>query len=383
MFKLLKNGECFVPESIGKKDILIVCGQICRIEDDIEPGNLWNVEVIDCSGMLVCPGFIDQHVHITGGGGEEGPISRIPELMLGEIVAAGVSTVVGVLGVDFVTRNISTLLAKARALELEGITTYIYTGSYSVPTATLTGKVISDIALIDKVIGVGEIAIADYRSSHATAQLLKEVAFEAKVGGMLGGKAGVMHMHVGDGKQGLDSLYKLVDESDFPIDMFVPTHLNRNKSLFPQALDYSRRGGYLDFTAGESSETGYSVPDMMQLLIQNEVNMDKVTVSSDANGSVPSQEGSSDGVGKVKQLFDDIRECIVVRRLDIETILRTVTSNVANILKIFPKKGALRIGSDADILVLNKDSFDINTMLVKGEIFVENGKVIKKGRYER
>ena len=169
---------------------------------------------------LVCPGIIDQHVHITGGGGEQGPISRIPEIMFSELVEAGVTTVVGVLGFDSITRSVAGLLAKARGLEAEGITTYIYTGSYGSPTETLTGRVLTDIVLLDKVIGVGEIALSDYRSFHPSLEDLRVLASEAMAGGMLGGKAGILHLHVGDGREGLGSLFRLLDESDFPLNIW-------------------------------------------------------------------------------------------------------------------------------------------------------------------
>jgi beta-aspartyl-dipeptidase (metallo-type) len=260
MFKLLKDGHCFAPNDIGTKDILIAFDKICEIKDLIEPERFQNAEIIDCRDCLVCPGIIDQHVHITGGGGEQGPISRIPEIMFSEIVKGGVTTVVGVLGFDSITRSIAELLSKARGLEAEGITTYIYTGSYGSPTETLTGRVITDIALIDKVIGVGEIAIADYRSNHPLLQDLRTLASEANVGGMLGAKAGVLHLHVGDGQEGLDSLFRLIDESDFPIGMFVPTHINRNEKLFNQGVTLLQKGGNIDLTAGETVTLSRFIP---------------------------------------------------------------------------------------------------------------------------
>lgn len=328
MFKLLKNGICYAPQYLGKKDILIVLNKICKIDDTVPGENLRDVEIIDCTDKIICPGFIDQHLHITGGGGEEGFISRIPEIKLSEILVAGITTVVGVLGFDSITRNIAGLLAKARALEEEGLNTYIYTGSYEVPTATITGKAMKDITLIDKIIGIGEIAISDHRSSHPTIDMLREVAYEARLGGLLSKKAGIVHIHVGDGKNGLRPLKELIENSDFPIDMFIPTHLNRNKNLFHQAIEFANSGGNIDLTAGQSSESGYSIPDAMELLLREKVAMERVTVSSDGNGSIPST-GSGPSVGKALQLFEDIRICILDRKLDLTTILKTVSENVA------------------------------------------------------
>lgn len=382
MFKLFKNGTCYDPEFIGKKDILVVQNKIYKINDYIEVTDLFDVEVIECSDRIICPGFIDQHVHIIGGGGEEGAGSRIPEIMLSDIIGAGVTTVVGVLGVDSITRNIAGLLTKARALEEEGLNTHIYTGSYRVPTATLTDSVMSDISLIDKIIGVGEIAISDHRSSHPTLDMLRGIANEARVGGLLGKKAGVVHIHVGDGKHGLEPLNELIENSDFPLEMFVPTHLNRNKPLFSQALEYAQKGGNVDLTAGQHDDIGYTVPDALKLIIDAGISIDKITVSSDANGSMPASNGDL-GVGKVSQLFEDIKNSILINKLDFETVIKTVTVNVAKLLRLYPRKGTLKAGSDADMIVLNKNDFTLDKVFINGEQFMENGSALKMGRYEK
>lgn len=381
MFKLLKNGTCYGTQFLGKKDVLVVLDKIYKIADDIPSDNIPDLEIIDCTDKIVCAGFIDQHLHITGGGGEEGFISRIPEIKLSDIVSAGITTVVGVLGFDSITRNIEGLLAKARGLEAEGLNTYIYTGSYEVPTATITGKAMKDITLIDKIIGIGEIAISDHRSSHPTVDMLKEIAYEARMGGLLSQKAGIVHIHVGDGKKGLKPLLELLETSDFPLDMFVPTHLNRNKTLFHQAIEFANSGGNIDLTSGQSSETGYSVPDALELILKEKVPIDRVTVSSDGNGSIPPTP-SGDRVGKAVQLFEDIRICVLERKMDISTVLKTVTENVAKRIKLYPTKGVLAEGSDGDILVINPQDFSINSVFIGGEKFVDNGRVIRKGLYE-
>lgn len=383
IFKLLKNGICYAPKFVGKKDILVVQNRIYKVENHIDESVIPELQIVDCSERIVCPGFIDQHIHIIGGGGEEGPGSRIPEIMLSQCLNAGITTVVGVLGADSITRSISNLLAKARALEEEGLNTYIYTGSYRVPTATLTESVMSDIALVDKIIGVGEIAVSDHRSSHPSLDGLRAISSEARIGGLIGKKAGVVHIHVGDGKKGLEPVIELVENSDFPMEMFVPTHLNRNRPLFSQAIEYAKKGGNVDLTAGETIETGYTVPDALKLLSDTGINMDRVTVSSDANGSIPAKDGNELGVGSTDQFIDDIRNSILINELSMEQVLKTVTVNVAKVLKLYPKKGVIRPGSDADILVLRKEGLKIDKVFVNGEQFVDNGRVCKKGRYEK
>ncbi|HWP97366.1 MAG TPA: beta-aspartyl-peptidase [Syntrophomonadaceae bacterium] len=381
MFKLLKDGRCFVPDDMGKKDILVAYDKICDIKNEILPENLWDVEMIDCQDCFICPGIIDQHVHITGGGGEQGPVSRIPEIMFSELVQAGVTTAVGVLGFDSISRSIAGLLAKARGLEAEGITTYIYTGSYGSPTETLTGRVLSDIVLLDKVIGVGEVAISDYRSFHPTLQDLRTLASEANAGGMLGGKAGVLHLHVGDGKEGLDSLFQLINESDFPIEMFVPTHINRNSKVFAQGLELLQKGGNVDLTAGET--IGYSVADSLAHLIKQGISMERVTISSDGNGSAPKNSAPDSAVCSVDQLLKDLRVCVLENKIDFASVIKTVTVNPAKVLKLHPQKGSLLPGSDADILVLKEYDLSIHRLLAKGEVVVEAQKAVKKGKYEK
>lgn len=349
MITLLKNIACYAPEYIGKKDLFIACHKICKITS---PGSLADQEpiadVIDCEGLTAFPGLIDQHVHIIGGGGEEGFASRIPEIRFEEIAAAGVTTLCGLLGADGCTRTLETLYAKAKALELNGITTYLYTGSYAIPPVTFTGSITRDLILIDKVIGAGEIAISDHRSSRPDTGELLKLAAQVHLGGLLAGKAGVLHLHVGDGKEGLAPVLKMEDHSDLPKEMFVPTHVNRNPRLFRQAMDYCRAGGNIDLTAGESN--GIPVPKAIRMLAEQNPDLSTVTVSSDANGSIP-----QGGTVKIQVLYRDLRDCILEEGLDPETVIRLATVNVAKILHLYPQKGVIREGSDADLLITDHD----------------------------
>ena len=376
---LLTGGEVFAPEPMGKMDVLLSPEKILFMRKHITALAEYEVQVLDCSGLYLCPAFVDQHVHITGGGGEEGPQSRVPEMMLTDFLNAGIGTVAGLLGADGVTRSVTSLLAKAKALEMEGLSTVIYTGSYGLPTDTLTGKVINDIALIDKVIGAGEVAISDYRSSHPSLEMLRELSWEVKMGGMIGGKAGILHLHVGDGKKGLSPLTDLIEESNFPISMFVPTHLNRNKPLFEAAMRYGQKGGFIDLTAGETDQTGYTLPEAARQLINCGVKPEQVTFSSDAGGSNPQ---SPDGRGHTDSLRKDVISCILEKSISIETALMMVTKNPAMRLKLYPKKGALKAGSDADILMLKKDDLSIVHLILGGKMAIHSGQCLIKGKYE-
>jgi beta-aspartyl-dipeptidase (metallo-type) len=374
MFKLLKNVECYSPEYQGRKDILLVFDKIVEISSVITIDKLYHADIIECKDKIACPGFIDQHVHISGGGGEEGPKSIIGPIDVNELISSGVTTAVGLLGADSVSKSMEGLLMKARSLESEGLTTFIYSGHYGIPTSTITGRIMTDVALIDKVIGAGEIAISDFRSSNPTQHELMNLAYEVLTGGLLGKKAGVVHLHVGNGKEGLGPLLELVEESDYPVSMFVPTHLNRNKALFRQAVQYRSNGGNIDLTAGENTEAGVSVPECLKQLLENGTGLDRVTVSSDGNGSGAGASGKE--TGKVMSLFDDIKTAVQSYKLPLAEVLKTVTSNVAGVLKLNPQKGRLTAGSDADIMVLDKLSFNIDKLFVKGRLAVDKGTLL-------
>jgi beta-aspartyl-dipeptidase (metallo-type) len=371
MFTLLKNLECYCPRYCGKNDILISYDKIIKIQPEIglEESN-YIENVILCDGLLAFPGIIDQHVHILGGGGEQGFISRVGEIDIDDIFAAGVTTLVGLLGADGLTKSLESLLAKAKSLESQGLTTFIYSGSYSLPAVTFTQNMMRDLVLIDKVIGAGEIAISDHRSSQPSTSDLQKLASDTHLGGLIGGKAGVVHFHVGDGKTGLAPLINLLNESDLPIEQFVPTHVNRNPVLFKQAIEYCRSGGNIDLTAGETA--GLPVPEALKRLLDSGMDVSRVTVSSDANGSIP--EG---GVGKIQSLYDDIKSCIVKEGMNPETAFQFVTENVAKILNLHPKKGTLSEDSDADILIMDKN-YNLQKLFCMGKMVVENGRVVKK-----
>ena len=150
---LVKNAEVYAPEYLGKKDVLICGGKIEKIQDEI--GSLpVECEVLDAEGKMLTPGFIDQHVHITGGGGEGSFHTRTPELQLSELVENGITTVIGLLGTDGITRSVENLYAKTKALCEEGVSAYMLTGAYGYPNPTITGEVDRDIVFIDEILGV-------------------------------------------------------------------------------------------------------------------------------------------------------------------------------------------------------------------------------------
>ncbi len=386
---LIRNANVYQPKPLGKKDVLIGAGKILAIGDHLDlHGSLPNIETMDATGMYLFPGLIDQHVHMAGGGGEGGFHYRTPEIALSHITTAGVTTVVGVLGTDGVTRTTRELLAKAKALDFEGVTTYIYCGAYQVPTRTITGTPRSDIVLIDKVIGVGEIAISDSRSSHPTGQELIELASEARVGGLLAGKAGVLHLHVGDDDEKLGRLFDIIHSSELPKSVFVPTHLNRNPDLLEDAIRYGKQGGIVDVTSGIRPDAHDHVSvkpsHAIRKLLDEGVNKKLITMSSDSNGSSPIFDDAGKlvamGIGSIATLWEETRDVIVVERVPIEDAIAIVTRNVARVLKL-GHKGLVKEGLDADLL-LTDEKFEIRHVFAKGDLVVEDGKPIVLGTFE-
>jgi beta-aspartyl-dipeptidase (metallo-type) len=389
MLTLIKNGEIYAPDHLGKKDILIVDRKIGFIQDEIEiPEQFVDVKVIDAAGKKVVPGFIDSHVHLIGGGGEGGFRTRTPEIQLTQATTAGITTLVGVLGTDGTTRTMPSLIAKARALEEEGITTYVQTGSYQVPVKTLTGKIEDDIILIDKVIGAGEIAIADHRSSQPTAEELAKIASAARIGGMLAGKSGIVNVHVGDSLDHLKLIDEVVENTDIPIRQFYPTHINRNPHLFKAGIEFANKGGWVDFTTSsipkflEEGEVKCSVG--LKRMLEAGVDISQITFTSDGQASLPDfdQNGELIGlqIGQVSSLYYAVKEAVLSEGIPLETAIRVITANPAAVLKL-SQKGRIQTGRDADLVLLDKD-LEIDTVIAMGKVMVEDKVPLVRGTFE-
>ncbi len=390
MITLIKNGEVYSPEYLGKKDILIVNETIGYIEDEITvPKGFVPVQIIDALGKVVVPGFIDSHVHIIGGGGEGGFKTRTPELMLSDATKGGITTLVGVIGTDGTTRSMPDLIAKARALDEEGITCYVHTGSYQVPVKSIFKNIEDDIILIDKVIGVGEVAISDHRSSQPTVEELAKIAAAARVGGILSSKAGIVNVHIGDSSSKLSLIEQVVDTTDIPIRQFHPTHINRNRELFEAGIQFAQKGGYVDFTTStvqrflDQGEVKCSRG--LKMMLDQGIPIEQITFTSDGQASLPEfdEKGEFIGlqIGKVTTLYREVRDAIFQEGIPLETAIKVITSNAAAVLKL-KKKGKIATGSDADLVILNKEELSIDTVIARGKIMIEQGDIKVKGTFE-
>jgi beta-aspartyl-dipeptidase (metallo-type) len=382
MLTLLKNAQVYAPESLGKQSILLINNKIGKIGDVDETAvKALGVpyKVIDVDGALVTPGFIDPHVHLLGGGGEGGFATRTPELQLSDLINSGITSVAGLIGTDGTTRHLSSLLAKARGLEIEGVSTYIYTGNYDVPTPTITSNVKDDAILIDKVIGTAEIAIADSRSGQPNVHELAKIVGQTRVGGMLSGKAGITHFHTGPGKSYLSILHQLLDEYELPASNIHVTHITRSKGLFDDAIRLASRGSYVDITADHETYQWVSYYK------ENGGDLSKLTISSDGNGSLPKFDDKGNllglGVASTRTLFDQVVETIKDDSLSLEETLRLVTENTAKALKL-ENKGTIEVDKDADLLVLDPENYQIQHVFAKGKHMLEDGEILVRGTFE-
>lgn len=383
-FTVISGGTIYSPAPLGKKDVLIAAGVIALIDEQIEFSSSVPVERIDATGRMVFPGFIDLHVHVIGGGGEDGPGSRVPEIALDDLLSAGITTVVGVLGTDAITRSPESLLAKIKGLRAQGLTAYMYTGSYHVPSVTITGSVDRDIVLIEEVVGV-KIAISDHRGSHPTLEELTRLASLARVGGMLGKKPGIVHVHIGSAPAGLAPILEVSQKSNIPLAQFLPTHVNRSQALLEQGATLVKNGGYIDLTAHATPDGGGTV-DAIGALLDDDCDLSAVTISSDGNGSMPSFNDAGELVGmktgSVGVLHGSFTNLVRTERLDIPTALELFTANPAKRLGLATRKGIIAVGADADIIVVDED-FEIDKVYARGIPLVDGGETIIRKRLDR
>ena len=387
MLTLIRNAELFTPDAAGPGDVLVGGGKIVAAGADLPPvdTNLL-VEEFDAQGAALAPGFIDGHVHVTGGGGEDGFSTQAPVVPLSQFTLNGVTTVVGLLGTDDETRSTAGLLARTRALREEGLSAWCWTGGYHVPPTTLTGSVRSDIVNIDAIIGLGELAISDHRSSQPTFEELARLASEAHVAGLIARKAGVLHLHLGDGERGLELVRRLLAETELPPRAFHPTHVNRRKALFEEACDLARQGVTVDVTAFpvEPGEDAWSAADAWERFHDAACPPRHFTVSSDGGGCLPVFNANGEMVkmdfASSAGLPETLQE-LASRGHGLHDILPCLTRNVARALRL-AGKGELSAGCDAADLVILDDDRRVRHVMANGVWMVKDGQALRRGTFE-
>jgi beta-aspartyl-dipeptidase (metallo-type) len=377
---LIKNATLYSPELLGKKDILVGGGKILAIENRIELDGP-EISVWDAEGKILTPGFIDQHIHITGAGGKRGFASMTPEIQISTLIACGTTTVVGLLGTDGSTRSVNSVFSKAKALTTEGITAYMYTGYYGIDPVYLMDTVQEDMIFIDIVLGC-KVAITDTRSSYPTDLELLRLLRQVRVGGMIGNKKGILHLHLGGLKSKMDVLFRLVEEHEFPIENISPTHVGRTKELFDEAIRFAKLGGMIDITTGASQ---YDKPYKSVLYaLEQGVPMETMTFSSDGNAGLDKLDENGEFIGFRKAPIDQnwlqTKALIETGKVEIAEALKLITSNPAKNLGL-ENKGTIAVGADADFCGLDSE-YNLVDVVAKGIRLMQNGEVIVKGNFE-
>ena len=383
---LLRNADVYAPESVGLRHLLLAGGKIVWMgtEDPGLPAAL-GVQAIDLHGQRLIPGFIDAHVHVSGGGGEAGFATRVPAPLLSRYTMAGVTSVIGLLGTDTVTRSTEELLSHVYGLREQGLNAWAWLGGYHLPIRTLTGSVRGDIALLEPMLGIGELAISDHRSSQPTLDELLRTAAEAHVAGLMSGKAGIVHLHLGDGRRGLELVRQALVVSELPARVFQPTHVNRRKALFEEAVALAGRGCHIDITAFpvEDGEDAWPASVALRRYLDSGAPPERVSVSSDAGGCLPCFDGEGRvcgvDVGQSGSLLQTLREALAAG-LALERALPAFTRNVAELLRL-PGKGRIAVGADADLVVLDAEGA-IDAVWARGTAQVQGGRVLRHGTFE-
>jgi beta-aspartyl-dipeptidase (metallo-type) len=367
MVILIHNGEVFTPASIGKADLLIVGDSIQKVgavdREALKKLDL-EAEYIDADGCYVVPGLIDPHEHLLGGSGENGFSTQTPELHLSEIVSAGITTVVGCLGVDTTMKTMPGLLGRAKALKEEGLSAYVWSGGYNVPPTTIMETIRDDVLFIEEVIGAGEVALSDERSTDPTIHELARLTNDVYVGGMLSRKAGVTHFHVGNGEGRLRLLRELLEDFEAPPETLYPTHVERNEKLMDEAIELARRGCFVDVdTANEDLQK------WLTYYFDHDGDPGQITVSSDASITSPAN------------ILNQIRECVEHAAFKLDQLLPLVTANTARVLKL-KRQGKLEAQMKADLLLLDRKTLELKEVIACGRRLLKDGKPVGKESQE-
>ncbi len=380
MLKLLRNCQVYAPQKLGKKDILLAGEKIVRISDSIALKGV-EFQEFDFEEKIVAPGFIDQHVHITGGGGQAGYSSMVPEVQMSELIACGTTTVVGVLGTDGFVKELTTLYAKCKALDMDGITAFMHTSFYGLPEKTILSSVANDLIFLDKVIGC-KLAISDDRCSFPSEIEILRLINQVRLGGFTSGKTGVLHIHLGALESKMELLLEISKKYPTLIQHLSPTHVIRTKALFEQAIAFAKLGGMIDISTGG---TQYDEPYRCVLeAIKQGVSVDLMTFSSDGRGGVRRVDPVTGEVTyRPAPLHRNHTETVRLVKeggIPLEQAICLLTSSPAKNLKI-PNKGQIREGFDADFCILNQD-LKLTEVFARGVLMMSGSTVIKKGKYE-
>jgi beta-aspartyl-dipeptidase (metallo-type) len=366
MFQLITNGEVFTPEPRGRVDVLLSAEHVLkvgRVDERALHAVGCEVDVIDASGAVVVPGLLDPHEHLLGGSGEKGFASQTPEIGLSEIVCAGITSVVGCLGVDTTMKTMAGLLAKVKGLREEKLNAYLWSGGYNVPATSVMGSVREDIMFLEECIGAGEVAIADRRGTAPGARELAKLVTDAYVGGMLAKKAGITHFHVGELEERLAVLREMVERFEVDPKWYYITHIERSEELMREAIQLASEGSTCDIDTSEGD-----LHKWVRFWLDEGGDPAQLTISSDASKSSPTK------------FTREVRGLVLDHGMSLDVVLPFVTTNTARVLCL-EHKGALAPGKAADVVVLDRDGLEVREVISKGRRLVVDGRLAVREQF--
>lgn len=380
MLTLIKNTHLYTPEYCGVKDLLLCGEKLVAIGEHLNVTGTQTQE-IDAQGLNCMPGLIDQHVHIIGGGGQTGYFSLAPEISLSTLIKCGTTTVVGLLGTDGFVKTLPQLYAKTKALCQDGISAYMLTGFYGLPTPTITSSIAEDMIYLDKCIGC-KIAMSDDRSSHPTKLELLRIIQQVRLGGFTSAKGGVMHVHLGALPSKIDLLLEIAKEFPSLISYISPTHMGRTHDLFLQAIEFAKLGGMVDISTGGTKYTDPHLTVMEGL--ERGININQMTFSSDGNAGVR-RKNSETGEDTYKKapLHKNLEQVVALIKEDgmsPSEAFKLITVNPAKNMKL-TGKGRIAEELDADFTLFD-DQWQLQEVWARGTRMMHEGTVIKKGNFE-
>src|SRR5204863_5302674 len=120
------------------------------------------------------------------------------------------------------------------------------------------------------------------RSLNQSGQELAKLIRDTHIGGLLSGKSGRTHFHVGEEAAGLEPLREVVRDYAVQCEWLYPTHVHRTKQLLGEAIQLANEGAFVDMDVVEEN-----IAKWLPVYLENGGPLDKLTISSDMDSSTP------------------------------------------------------------------------------------------------
>jgi len=441
---VIKSGKIVTPHSIVEGGVGIDRGKFVAIAKDEDLPNA--KKVIDARGNFVLPGVVDEHVHIL----DMGLAETNENFITGSTAAAvgGVTTVcempVNVPStisleafeekkevalkkflVDFalyggaVPGNVDQIpkMVKAGAIGFKAMMAGSVPGYFEILDDGMLLEAFNAIADCDSVMTVHaeNEAIINHLENKLKAEGRKDIRafFESRPviqeveaisrATMLAKETGC-HLHIVHVScpQGIDLIYRKKVEGQLLTCETGPHYLVLSQD------DADRLGPYLKFAPPARSK-----PETEQLWQQ--LADEKIDALGSDHGPHPKEnkekgwaniwDAGNGAIAVETMLPVMLSEGVNTGKISIQRLVSLICENPAKIFGIYPQKGVIQVGSDADVVIVDKekesvieakklhslhkhtpyDGLKVRGMpvltMVRGEVIVENGEVIGKPGY--